>query len=633
MIIFSLGLLYASLSSKAQGLQNVIVEEYFINTGASAVAGVPDGAITYRIFLDLQPGYKLINVFGINTPSDPGNDLLFTTTTGFYNEPSFGVTYGDQNNSALFPIFNGTALDSYHSFGGAASGRRGIQKVNDTDGSNLVPFLAGTPPDGYVLGTTPGAAELGVSISGTLEGIQINGADSVYTFDGSFYVLGGTTTTGPDDVIYIGQFTTDGEFSFRFNIQVLDPNGDPELYTHSEILTIDGLDSQITPSLTYPPLPIPGCTEPAACNFNTQATENDGSCILPILNCQACNSDNSGLDIVDDDGDGVCNAEEILGCTDPDALNYNPLATEDNGTCSYEIIEGCTSSTACNYDPQATQNNGTCIEPVEGCHACNADDTGLVLIDSDGDGICDALEIHGCTDTLAINYNPGATDDDGSCLYQAEISLLLFDCGASVLQITHAQQGETEGGVATDETRTIYSFGNDALNQPPSYTGSNWPYVKVPNGYEVVDANVSATLTVNDENILEINGLPAYQFSADLQVNDTNGVGGTWSYFLPDGSPNQNACLTTSARSIFDPVGVLVFPNPTRDALSLKMPSVIGAVDLEIILSDLLGHEIKKWQKDWEPSINLDTSDLPTGIYILNIRHQFESYTQKIVIE
>ena len=28
--------------------------------------------------------------------------------------------------------------------------------------------------------------------------------------------------------------------------------------------------------------------------------------------------------------------QEVLGCTDPNALNYNSLATKDDGSCTYE---------------------------------------------------------------------------------------------------------------------------------------------------------------------------------------------------------------------------------------------------------------------------------------------------------
>ena len=39
---------------------------------------------------------------------------------------------------------------------------------------------------------------------------------------------------------------------------------------------------------------------------------------------------------------------------------------------------------------------------------------GNCLDDIDSDGICDALEITGCTDANADNYDLNATDDDGS---------------------------------------------------------------------------------------------------------------------------------------------------------------------------------------------------------------------------
>ena len=40
---------------------------------------------------------------------------------------------------------------------------------------------------------------------------------------------------------------------------------------------------------------------------------------------------------------------------------------------------------------------------------------GVCYNDMDGDGVCDELEIAGCTNQAACNYAADATDDDGSC--------------------------------------------------------------------------------------------------------------------------------------------------------------------------------------------------------------------------
>ncbi|MEN9638948.1 MAG: hypothetical protein RLZZ262_816 [Bacteroidota bacterium] len=71
-----------------------------------------------------------------------------------------------------------------------------------------------------------------------------------------------------------------------------------------------------------------GCLDPNACNYNDEASIDDGSCCF------------SGC-----------------GCTDAEACNYSNVAVCSNGTCTYE---GCTDPTACNFDPLAGCDDGSC---------------------------------------------------------------------------------------------------------------------------------------------------------------------------------------------------------------------------------------------------------------------------------
>ena len=60
--------------------------------------------------------------------------------------------------------------------------------------------------------------------------------------------------------------------------------------------------------------------------------------------------DCEGNCVNDIDEDGVCDEYEILGCTDPTAVNYSEEATDDDGSCDYTIT-GCTDEESCNYSP------------------------------------------------------------------------------------------------------------------------------------------------------------------------------------------------------------------------------------------------------------------------------------------
>jgi hypothetical protein len=64
------------------------------------------------------------------------------------------------------------------------------------------------------------------------------------------------------------------------------------------------------------------------------------------------------------DGYDLSLGMDVAGCTYSDACNYNPDATCDNGTCQW-YCGGCIDPTAMNYDASANYDDGTCIYEIE----------------------------------------------------------------------------------------------------------------------------------------------------------------------------------------------------------------------------------------------------------------------------
>ena len=79
---------------------------------------------------------------------------------------------------------------------------------------------------------------------------------------------------------------------------------------------------------------VKGCMDQTAANYDAMATVSDGSCV-------------------------------ILGCQDPQALNFNELATHPT-SCVF-LSFGCTVPSALNYDPTANVLDNSCVAKIPGC--------------------------------------------------------------------------------------------------------------------------------------------------------------------------------------------------------------------------------------------------------------------------
>ncbi|MCB0792503.1 MAG: T9SS type A sorting domain-containing protein [Flavobacteriales bacterium] len=224
------------------GFQGIIVEPYYMADSADAAdldgsSQLVPGAVTYRVFVDLKAGYKLLTVGGFQD-----HPITFSTTTSFFNNDDRGEAWGDAIGHTHLDE-NTVAIDSWLSMGAASDMHWGVLKSADPDGS----IVGGANNDGGSNGVPGGLLVNDVPLTGipltTADGLWDNGTPPTTTsvgtppamFDagtGNSYsddnfawaVLGGTE--GPDTTnrILIGQFTTDGEFQFCLNLWVRIPD-------------------------------------------------------------------------------------------------------------------------------------------------------------------------------------------------------------------------------------------------------------------------------------------------------------------------------------------------------------------------------------------------------------------------
>ena len=141
--------------------------------------------------------------------------------------------------------------------------------------------------------------------------------------------------------------------------------------------------------------------------------------------------------ITDTFGDGICCGYGqgyyniyVGGALVATGGNYN---YSESYTFCLELGD-CFDPEACNFNPNAeSANNDLCEYAIDSYPSGLYDCDGNCYLDFDEDGICNALEIPGCQEPWACNYNPQATDPPalGSpCTYPANNDL---DCDGNSL--------------------------------------------------------------------------------------------------------------------------------------------------------------------------------------------------------
>ena len=327
-----------------------------------------------------------------------------------------------------------------------------------------------------------------------------------------------------------------------------------------------------------------GCTDESACNYDADASIDDGSC-LALDACGEC-----GGTGVDTDGDGVCDAEEIVGCQDETACNYDPAATDaypasglnislSSGSWPSEIswtlngesygapfdglielapgvytLEGADSygdgwngaemtivdaASGASASFSVSGSTGSIEVEVTGAEGCTYApefyecDGETCVNDADGDGVCDELEIEGCQDESACNYDPAATDQAFVSLGGGQLSIEL-SAGSWPGEISWTLNGESYGapysGVIDLDAGLYTISGSDSY-------GDGW------NGAEMT--------------ITDLGSGAAYTFVVDaaegsIDVEVTGAMASTCDYETCAGCTDESACNYDADASIDD---------------------------------------------------------------------------------
>ena len=381
-----------------------------------------------------------------------------------------------------------------------------------------------------------------------------------------------------------------------------------------------------------------GCTTPLACNHNSAANVDDGSCDLPNGCGDPLYLEYSASVTCSDAS--ACLTLIVNGCTAPLACNYNALANVDDGSCDLPngcgdplyleysasvtcsdanacvtlVVNGCVNMTACNYNALANVDDGSCDLP-NGCGDPLYLEYSASVTCSDASA-CLTLIVNGCTAPLACNYDAAANVDDGSCdlpngcgdpLYlEYDASVTCSDASACLTLIVNEVNG------CTDSLACNYDV-NATIDDASCYYSILGSIAQ--DGDYIFAATTPAGLNADWYNIQTENGTTRIW----LMEEDASSFTPTFecSYFIV---VSDNGCVDTSETYYFGAtakrIGSLVTsPNPTTGLINVKFENTKNQF---VYMHLMNGNGVKLDDfitKNTE--LDIDISKYPSGAYYL----------------
>ena len=308
----------------------------------------------------------------------------------------------------------------------------------------------------------------------------------------------------------------------------------------------------------------------------------------------------------DTDGDGVCDDDEVDGCTDPAACNYDAAATDDDGSCTfattwYEDADGdglgdasvtqsscdqpagyvaddsdnCDDLTACNYDDAGNPN---CTFPVDLYGVDYVDCDGACLNDADGDGVCDEVEVTGCTDATACNYDatPTTDTDNALCVYASGCDTCSGETDGTGTVVNGDQN---DNGICDDQEDGCISTLEGSLATSLSAGESDTLWFAVDSGF-------ASTVFLNLEWV-RYSGTSQTEQPADLVVQILNGSGDCVGFGGASGWTLTGCTGLGDGPAVYDGSWTVAGQVVTvQDTIDVSSAGLAGAGDWKVVLTN-----------------------------------------------
>ncbi len=301
------------------------------------------------------------------------------------------------------------------------------------------------------------------------------------------------------------------------------------------------------------------------------------------------------------------------GCMDFNALNYDPEATIqcDPDCCVYEQTElGCTDPEALNYDVLAIEDDGSC----------------LYMGDMNADGVVDVSDVLVMVDIILSHRDP----TDWEYLagdYWLDGRITIFDIVFLVEQIINAPIalaepitfGRIEIGQHSVSLITDGMPAGIQLNVVGEFTLTDYT---LPAGWELYRSSdrillISFAAAPLDSQLL-------FRYDGDLQVEEA---------LIADWQHNNQVATISVVPDVFGLKAV--YPNPFNPVTTITFDIPVETL-LSLAIYDLNGNKIADLLNESSPagrySLSWDGSAYPSGIYFVKLVTAEFSETRKIML-